>query len=291
MFQPQNWSRVSKSANEDVVDIQDVVKIDTSTQARLKVDCQGCFREYNYFSKTYTGNPAVATGDSLGNILTWPLVIPTGATSPTGVGYFDQVVNDLQPGDIINVYSYLDSAYIKFTVVAVNCSSPRVILSPLTTAKGSEYFPSSQITSMGLVTSASPIILIGGGLNYIVGLNSLTASIAAVPGGSLTVAAYGAGANLNVQYMAIPNKANTALNATNAISSATLASTALTSGNASCTVFPGTTLTTANIGVPGAGSLAGYNIQLGTATAFTMAAGKTGNPLILSYDYTIYPLM
>lgn len=275
-FQPQNFSRVSKSANEDIVNIQDTTKTDPSG-VRLFYDVQGCFRKYNYLSKTYPAPTqgqaqASATGDSLGAILTWPAIVSGGA------GYFDAVANDLQVGDLIEVYSFIDSAYTTFAVTAINSSSPKVVLGLAEDCKGVRVVTSAQILALVTSGASTPLTLIKGGSTYGMAMNALTASIAVVV--SATKSAYANGAALTFNY--------SDGSATNSLYAASFAATLLTAGTGQFITSLGKGLTSAQIS-----GLAGYDIHLACGTtAFTLAdATKTANPLSLSYNFTIYPFI
>ncbi len=174
-FQLQNFARVSVSFNEEITDLVDTSLVNTTVfpHTPYKVDSRGCFRAYNYISKTYPtptvgSSQAVATGDTQAQIFTWP----TGGGSATNSGYFDQVVNDLQVGDIINVRSAADNSYVTYQVSAINSSNPLVQISMI---NGNYYtyvsptITANQIAHMNTV----PIPLISGIPNYIIVINNV----------------------------------------------------------------------------------------------------------------------
>lgn len=114
-FQIQNFSRSSMSANERIVDRVSVNQYDTVNTGKLRVDSLGTFGLFHYFSKTYatTGGPVATTANPTGDSITDMMV----------AGYFNMVASAMQPGDVIDVYSYKDSSYARFTVLQTYASS------------------------------------------------------------------------------------------------------------------------------------------------------------------------
>jgi hypothetical protein len=251
-FQIQNFSRVSKSANEEINNIQDVVNVDSNGN-RLLIGVGGCFREYNYFSKTYSGGipggaAATASGDSQGAIYQ--------------VSYFNAVASDLQVGDLINVYSYADNSYAVYAVLTtITQANPNgnVTLGMVKNAKSVIYISPAQI----LALNATPVVMVNGGNNYLVSVNNVCFTIAS------SSVAYAGGAPVFLNY----NGGGNALTGTTSVPAA---------------FFTGGVngLVTAN-GVAPAAANANQNIVLTTATAFTGAAGV--KPMFVSIDYTVYP--
>ncbi len=186
-FQIQNFARVSKSANEEIVNVQDSVKVDSS-KTPLLTDVAGCFREYNYFSKTWTGGvaggaAATAAGDSH-NVISMP-------------GYFDAVAYDLQVGDLIKAYSYVDRLLLTYRVdyIADPGVSKRVNLIIVSSGVVSIALTAAQI----LALNATAVTLVPAFSNYFVTLGSVVANGFNDPNVT-TSTVYTGGANITLQY-------------------------------------------------------------------------------------------
>ena len=245
-FQIQNFSRVSKSANEDIVNIQDPVNVDTNNN-RLLVGCAGCFRKYSYFSKTWIGGivggaAATATGDSQCDIAT--------------PGYFNSVSNDLQVGDLIEAYSFIENSYATYVVLNTKTTASMVTISMIGSAKSVRYIDQASILSLKATVL---ITLVKSSDSTVVVVNRATFTMAAGIG-------YVLGANLIVGY-------------TNSITPALTAAVphALFNGNNALFSVAGVDATVGNVN---------KNIVLTTATAFI--GGE--QPLYVSLDYSILPL-
>jgi hypothetical protein len=95
----QNWSRVTTSGNEPLVN---QLSNQTATLNQT-VAVLGCYRIYSYYGATYTAN--AVTGDSQATM--------------AAAGYFNAVSADLSIGDLIIAYSLSDNTYQTYAVTAV----------------------------------------------------------------------------------------------------------------------------------------------------------------------------
>ena len=262
------------------------------------IDVNGCFRRYSYFSMTYPGATqgqaqAAATGDSLAAILGWPKVLVNGTAS--GVGYFDSVANDLQAGDLIDVYSYVDNAYTTFNVVSVNQTAPKVLLSQYTPASANIILSSANLislfsTSAVQYTTAFP--LLSGSPNVVYGVicasfylpsanDALWGSAYSVASnGAKTYTAYtttGSGGVASITYTGTGNSISTLVaggGVTQAFAISALPGFKTTFG----------TLT----GATGTSTTNGAGLQLGTTTVATTAGLATGTaPLVVNINYSL----
>jgi len=269
-FQIQNFARVSTSADEAIVNIQDPVKVDSNQNPLLR-DVAGCFREYSYFSKTWVGGvsggaAATATGDSH-YVISQP-------------GYFDQVKGDLQQHDLIRVYSYVDRAYALYRVEPISIQSPYVTVRMVGSVQA--YWNLSAATLLGLTVPG--ITLINGGANCVIVVNKVKFCI---PAGASKAAN---GSQIYLRYTnsttglitgELPYSSALGQPVTNA--EGFLPSTFLTTGTANVLILPGDVLldthTNANNSV---------NLTLAAnGAAFTAVNG----PLSVYLDYEILPLL
>jgi hypothetical protein len=261
-FQIQNFARVSASANEEI-DIIQQMNTAVSPAVMYNADVKGCFTKHSYFSSTFTGtNPAVSSGDTQSVI---------GAP-----GYFDQISGNLKKYDSIEAYSAVDNFRITYQVVAINATSPKVIVTPTNTTGVVKLLvapvfttavPNGPITGGTLL--ATPVTVIPAMANAVVSVNSV---VFATNAGT----AYAGGGNIGLAYdnavvIVTPN-----------------AVPGLIAGAAAATFQPETIAAT---GLLGALSIAeiGHGVVLSAANPFTAAAPWTGyQPLIVYVNYSVF---
>ncbi len=262
-FQIQNFARVSASANEEI-DIIQQMNTAVSPAVMYNADVKGCFTKHSYFSSTFTGtNPAVSSGDTQSVI---------GAP-----GYFDQISGNLKKYDSIEAYSAIDNFRITYQVVAINATSPKVIVTPINTsgvvkllvAPVFVYNPPASTTIVSGSLLATPVTVIPAMANAIISVNSV---VFATNAGT----AYAGGGNIGLAY-------------DNAVVIVTPSAVpGLIAGAAAATFQPETI---ADTGLLGALSIAeiGHGVVLSAANPFTAAAPWTGyQPLIVYVNYSVF---
>jgi len=277
-FQIQNFSRVSTSANEEILDVfsTDLINITVTPNVPYKISSQGCFRSYNYISKYYPEpvvgqSQATATGDTQAQIFTWP----SSGGSATNSGYFDQVVNDLQIGDIINVRSAADNSYITYQVSAINTTNPLVQISMVSGNYYTYLSPTIARNQIATMNSA-PIPLISGIPNYIIVVNNVIMQSSAGTGYN-SIYPYLGYYSLNGATTTFLTTASLSLNSNDS---------SLLEGRASIAIQAG-----------GMSDITGYNqydaVQgCGVYLTSTSAPGTVGTQkLKLTVNYSIYPYL
>lgn len=171
-FNLQGWARTSASANEPVS-----IQLNANN---VPIAANGCFRSYNYYSQTYTGGNI--TGDTQAQISTQ--------------GYFNEVAYDLQPHDIITVFSGFEIIYQRYYVAQSfdpATGAPDVIIAPIGPTRENLILNSANIIAM----SAAPVqILEAPGVGEAYQINGWSVNMHPVAG----PVAYTGGTNIVLQY-------------------------------------------------------------------------------------------
>jgi hypothetical protein len=291
-FQIQNFARVSASANEDIVAVEQMNTV-ASPAYMYYADMQGCFRRHSYFSSTFVGtgniapanNPIPTGGDTQvvigGNyavvnnangvpVYTYP--VPAGAIA---IGYFDAVASDLQVNDLIDAYSAVDNFRITYRVTAINASSPKVVVTPTNcTGFVKLYAPLTPVLDannkiLSYTLLATPITVIPAMNNAIVVVNRVAYATNAGQ-------AYGAGGSIVLTY-------------SNGVVIVAGVNTVQTNLVANTAAFLPQVIASNTAGFAALGNgYANQGVVLISMAAFTAPAPNTVKPLIVYVEYSVF---